>query len=94
MQGSDDKEERSDRGIEPSSSGGRKSQSFVYPIRSLLGPLQQSGSEDILETLLSRECTRIYGQPTSSSQATQRPFCPPRRDYLSQVMDPTFLMSQ
>jgi hypothetical protein len=31
-----------------------RSQKFVHPIRSLLGPIQSSSDQDILEALLSR----------------------------------------
>ncbi|KIM30117.1 hypothetical protein M408DRAFT_15706 [Serendipita vermifera MAFF 305830] len=52
MQASGDKEDTPDHASE-SSLTGKPSQKFVYPIRSLLGPLQPYGDMDIFEEMLS-----------------------------------------
>jgi len=55
MQAPEDKEDIPEHVSETSSTGKRAQQSFVYPIRSLLGPVQPYEDKDIIETLLSRQ---------------------------------------
>ena len=53
MQASEDKDDIPDH-VSESSSTSKAAQQFVYPIRSLLGPLQPYGDNDIIDAMLSR----------------------------------------
>ena len=55
MQASEDKEEIPDHVSDSSSTGKPANQQFVYPIRSLLGPVQPYGDNGIIEAMLSRK---------------------------------------
>ncbi|KAG8853487.1 Light-sensor Protein kinase [Serendipita sp. 411] len=90
MQSPDDRDEPSNRSSEHSSTSGDRSKSFVFPIRSLLGPVQPTSEIDILDALLTPPIqsaqTSLSVDKGASSYFTSNPGASKRS---SGVVDPS-----